>query len=100
MCGLPGAGPFVETESIGHRHTRLEEVFGMAAFDLLIKGGTVIDGTGRPGFGCDVGISGDRVAAIETDIHRDSAKSVISADGKAVAPGFIDAHCHTDWSIR
>ncbi len=71
----------------------------MATFDVVIKRGTVIDGTARPRFKCDVGISGDRIAAIETDIHEDSAKSVIDADGKVVAPGFIDAHCHTDWNI-
>lgn len=69
------------------------------AMDIVIKGGTVVDGTGKPGFLADVGIVGDRISAIERNLPLENASLVIDATGKVVAPGFIDVHCHTDWSI-
>jgi N-acyl-D-amino-acid deacylase len=58
-------------------------------FDVLIRGGTVYDGTGAPGRRADVGVRGDRVAVVG-DLARAPAKSVVEAAGLAVAPGFIN----------
>ncbi len=58
-------------------------------FDVLIRGGTVYDGSGRPGVRADVGIRGDTIAAIG-DLSQAEAATVIDATGKAVAPGFIN----------
>ncbi|HET7697712.1 MAG TPA: D-aminoacylase [Vicinamibacterales bacterium] len=59
-------------------------------FDVLIAGGTVYDGTGAPGVRADVGITGDRVAAIGPRLDPTLAGTVIDASGLAVAPGFIN----------
>ena len=66
-------------------------------YDLLIRNGTVIDGSGMPRFRADVGIVGGKVAAIGK--IRDSAKEVIDAEGHVVAPGFIDGHTHMDAQV-
>jgi len=66
---------------------------------ILIKNGTIVDGSGKPRFQADLLVEKDRISAIKKDISRESAKMVIDASGKIVAPGFIDVHCHTDWSI-
>lgn len=63
-------------------------------FDLLVRGGLVIDGSARPGFRADVGVQGDRIAAVG-DLSGAEADVVIDAAGLAVAPGFINAHSHT-----
>ena len=59
------------------------------AFDILIRGGTVYDGTGAPGRRADVGVRGDRITRIG-DLSGSSATSVVDASGLAVAPGFIN----------
>src|SRR4029077_12453796 len=59
------------------------------AFDVLIKNGTVYDGTGTAGQQVDLGIRGDRVAALG-DFKTAKAKTIIDASGLAVAPGFIN----------
>ncbi len=58
-------------------------------FDLIVRGGEVIDGTGQPPRRADVGVVGDRIAAIG-DLATEKAGRVIDATGLAVAPGFID----------
>lgn len=63
-------------------------------FDLIIAGGTVYDGTGNPPRRADVGIRGDRIAAVG-DLAGATAGRRIDATGQAVAPGFIDVHAHT-----
>ena len=67
-------------------------------FDTLIRGGTVIDGTGRPAFAADVAVSGGRIAAIG-DLPATSAAHVIDAAGRTVTPGFIDIHRHADAAL-
>ena len=64
-------------------------------FDIIIKGGTVYDGTGRGGIRTDVGISGDSIVAVGDLGDREAAK-IVDASGKSVAPGFIDTHSHSD----
>src|SRR5512136_2235318 len=65
-------------------------------FDLLIKGGRLIDGTGNPYFKSDIGISGGRIARIAKDLDPAAVERVISADNLTVCPGFIDTHSHDD----
>ncbi len=62
-------------------------------FDLIIRGGRIVDGTGNPWFSADLGVRGDRIATIG-DLAAASAPHVIAADGLVVAPGFIDPHTH------
>ena len=64
-------------------------------FDVLITGGRVLDGTGLPWFAADIGVRGDRIAAVGALGHAEAALR-LDATGKAVAPGFIDAHVHGD----
>jgi N-acyl-D-aspartate/D-glutamate deacylase len=65
------------------------------SFDLIIRGGRVVDGTGAPERRADVGVAGDRIAVIG-DLADAVAPRVIDAAGCVVAPGFIDAHAHSD----
>jgi N-acyl-D-aspartate/D-glutamate deacylase len=64
-------------------------------FAVLIRGGQVIDGTGAPAVQADVGIDGDRIVAVG-DLSRCDGEQVIEAAGLIIAPGFINAHSHTD----
>ena len=67
-------------------------------FDLLITGGTVIDGTGTPGVRADVGVTDGRIAAIG-DLAGAEAVETLDATGKVVCPGFVDPHTHYDAQI-
>jgi N-acyl-D-amino-acid deacylase len=69
-----------------------------APYDILIKGGRVIDGTGAPWFNADVGVRGGKIVAIGT-LGEHAAKQVIDASNSVVAPGFIDMHTHSDVSL-
>ncbi len=67
-------------------------------YDLVVSGGTVYDGTGRPPFGADIGILGGTVKTIGR-IPDSRARTIVLARGLAVSPGFIDVHEHTDERI-
>jgi N-acyl-D-aspartate/D-glutamate deacylase len=62
--------------------------------DVVIKGATVVDGSGQPGRRADVGIRGGRIAAVGT--VEDDARETIDADGLVATPGFVDPHTHYD----
>ena len=67
-------------------------------FDLLIRGGRVLDGTGNPWMAADIGIRGDRIAAIGR-LPGATATTVLDATGRYVAPGFIDTHSHAGGAL-
>ena len=64
-------------------------------FDWILRGGTVVDGLGGEGTRADVGIAGDRIAAVG-DLARAQAANEFDATGLLVCPGFIDVHTHSD----
>ena len=64
--------------------------------DVLIKGGTIIDGTGNVSFKGDVAIEGDRLKVLVGDTSSVQAANIIDATTYIVAPGFIDVHAHSD----
>ncbi len=66
-------------------------------YDILIRNGTVIDGTGMPRYHADVAIAGGKIAAIGK--IRENAKETIDAEGHVVSPGLIDAHTHMDAQV-
>ncbi len=66
-----------------------------AEYDLLIRGGTVFDGTGSPGVRADVAITGGKIVKIAPNIDHYRTVELIDAAGLAVSPGFIDPHTHT-----
>lgn len=68
------------------------------SFDLAIRGGTVIDGTGGPGQRADIGIAGGRIAEISSRLSASAVRS-IDAQGLVVAPGFVDIHTHLDAAV-
>ncbi|MGH9333896.1 MAG: D-aminoacylase, partial [Vicinamibacteria bacterium] len=86
-----------------HRWTFLLALFVCDAaspqerFDVLIRGGRVLDGTGNPWFRRDIGVRGGRIAAVATrGALEGEADRVLDASNLYVAPGFIDVHSHAD----
>lgn len=75
----------------------------MKPHDLVIRGATVYDGTGAPGFLADIGVLGDRIVALGSPSALGGAVSPgvteLDARGLAVAPGFIDVHSHDDFAV-
>ena len=70
----------------------------MSKFDVVIKGGTVIDGLRTPRYKADVGIAGGRVVAIGR-VDASDGREVVDASDKVVAPGFVDLHTHYDSQV-
>jgi N-acyl-D-amino-acid deacylase len=91
-CGflavLLAAAPFGQAPLVGQQ----------AAYDLLIRNGHIVDGTGNPWFAGDLGVRGDRIVAVGR-LANATAKREIDASGLVVAPGFIDLHTHSDQSL-
>ena len=72
----------------------------MAKFDVLIRGGTVVDGTRVPKFKADLGIKDGRITQVGGRMAAEDADQVLDADGLIVAPGFVDLHTHYDAQIQ
>ena len=70
----------------------------LPAFDLVIRNGKIVDGTGNPWFRGDLAVKGDRIVAVG-QVPAGPAKREIDAGGLAVAPGFIDMHSHSDYLL-
>ncbi len=67
-------------------------------FDVLIRGGYILDGTGSPAFRADVALTGERIDAIG-DLRDANADETLDATGLMIAPGFIDIHSHSDFTL-
>jgi N-acyl-D-amino-acid deacylase len=70
-----------------------------ARFDLIIRNGRVLDGTGNPWFPADIGVRGGRIVTVGS-LAGATAVKVVDASGRYVAPGFIDIHSHADDGSR
>jgi len=68
-------------------------------YDLIIRGATVIDGTGSAGRVTDIGVRGDTISTIG-DLSAARAREVVDAKGLVLSPGFIDTHSHHSWGMR
>lgn len=68
------------------------------SFDLIITGGTVVDGSGGPGVRADVGVRGETIAAVG-DLTGATAATTIDATGLTVIPGIVDCHAHSDLNL-
>jgi N-acyl-D-aspartate/D-glutamate deacylase len=74
---------------------------GGPPYDVLIRGGTVVDGTGAARYRADVAVTGDRIVRIARDgIPADQGRLVLDASGLMVVPGFIDNHAHIQTTIH
>ena len=67
-------------------------------YDLLLKGGTVVDGTGDPAFRADVAVKDARIVALG-ELGEAEAGRVVDCAGRHVSPGWVDFHGHADWSV-
>src|SRR5947209_10925953 len=88
-CGLADCAAAAVRACCGDRRDRS---FGM--HDIVIRGGTILDGTGAPALTGDVAIDGDRIAAVGGKAG--AAKRIVEADGLLVTPGWVDVHTHYD----
>ena len=68
------------------------------AFDLIIRGGTIVDGAGMPGYRADVGVRDGMITKIG-NLKGETATEVMDAEGMIVAPGFIDGHTNMDAQV-
>ena len=64
-------------------------------FDILIRDGTIIDGTGNVGFKGDLGINGNHIVILKGDTSAVTARQILDASNCILAPGFIDVHTHS-----
>ncbi len=68
-------------------------------YDFIIKNGQVADGESDSLIKADVAVNGDKIVAVAPDMEPDNASKIIDADGKVVAPGFVDVHSHSDYYL-
>ena len=87
LCLAASSAGFTATAPLSAQDTR--------HFDLLVRGGRVLDGTGNPWIRADIGVREGRIAALG-DLAGATADRVIDATGRYVSPGFIDIHSHAD----
>ena len=71
----------------------------MASYDLIVRNGTVVDGTRLPAYRADVAVQGGKIAKISGRI-REGARQELDATDCIVAPGFVDLHCHYDAQVN
>jgi N-acyl-D-amino-acid deacylase len=86
------------TATLGLAFFPLPRIQASPSFDVVIRGGTLFDGTGGPPWKADIGLVGDGIAAMGS-IAPEQGKRVIDASGLSVSPGFIDIHTHSDGDI-
>src|SRR5438270_269693 len=88
-CSSEATTPSTRTQTaVSAAQSRPAETRSSNDFDVLIRNGTVIDGTGKPGIRADVGIRGDSIAQIG-DLHEKTATTTLDATNSVVTPGFI-----------
>lgn len=68
------------------------------SYDVLIKNGNILDGSGGKAYSADLAIINDTIVAIG-DLHEASAKHIVNANGRAISPGFIDLHSHAERDV-
>ncbi|MDH4072313.1 MAG: D-aminoacylase [Gammaproteobacteria bacterium] len=84
-----------------YREAAEPEPAGSHALDVVLTGGTVVDGLGNPRFGADIGIRGDRITAVSTEgLAGADAAEFVDVTGLIIAPGFIDNHAHIQTTIH
>lgn len=91
------AGAFVLAGAVAVAGWTAQTPAQTPTFDLVLRGGRIVDGTGAPWFVGDVGVKGDTIAAVAPRLDAGAAK-VITATGLVVAPGFVDVHSHAEQS--
>ena len=94
-CALSGITSALTVRATAAWPATVEQV---AAFDVLIRGGQIVDGTGAAAVATDIGIRGDRIARI-SDLRDQTARRTIDATGLVIAPGFIDLHTHSEMPL-
>jgi len=81
------------------RFSKIDKEDLMKKYDIIIKGGTVVDPSQCLHEAKDVGIVDGRIAALEKDLPADEAETVVDASGKIVTPGLVDLHVHVYWGV-
>jgi N-acyl-D-aspartate/D-glutamate deacylase len=99
MVRIPGRCPRILVFLLTALIPRAASAEDGPPYDLVIRNGRVVDGTGNPWFRGDLAIRGDRIIALGQITADAPARRVIDASGKIVAPGFIDIHSHSDWVL-
>jgi len=95
-CGDPGdtAAPAVTAPPPASADGGLD-------YDILFRGGRIVDGLGNPAFSGNVAVKGDRIVAITSEpLNPDDAAEVVDISGRVIAPGFIDNHAHVQTEIH